>query len=379
MNITQRTATARGPARCAAALGHDGLRGVIGRRRPDRRQPRRRDQAPRDLVAALPTGRRRRHHRDAADRRRVRQGSPGLRAQPDHHAGPTRPTSRSTRRSPRRTSCPSCSTPTPRPSRRSSRTRARWSTSTLLLEDLGLVRRLPRGGAELPALRRRVALHGARSSSSWSSSGTTRRCSSRPACRSRRRSTTSPRRAKPLRGRGRHPDRPRRPGPVAARALHGLLPVPPGRPRVRPEAQERARRRSATRPAAQPPSGCTSSARPAASRRASPRPGYCRRAGPVHVRQGRDVQHRHLGAGQPRHGRARRRRPRLRRLLHPADDRRRRHGRQRVRDPVGHRHGRQREDLRPARARLPRVRPGALPRGLRRLRARCRPPTASNR
>ena len=233
-------------------------------------------------------------------------------------------------------------------------------------EDLGLHDDYRRRGAELPALRRRLAVHGARSSSSWSSSGTTRRCSSRPA-------STVPATlddfAGDVRGAargGHHPDRPRRTGPVAARALHGLLPVPHSPVPNTSRSSRTATRRSGTSPGAAAAEWLYSLGKAGCFQEGFSSTGYADAQALFTSGKAADVQHRHVGARQPRNRRARRRRARLGRLLHPADDRRRRHGRQRVRHPVGHRHGRQRADVRPARARLPRIRSRALPRGVRR-------------
>ena len=74
--------------RSRRALVLTGCAGGCGQRRPDRRRPRGRDRAPRDLLAALAARRRRRDHGDAADRRRVCRRAPRLLAQPRHDARP---------------------------------------------------------------------------------------------------------------------------------------------------------------------------------------------------------------------------------------------------------------------------------------------------
>ena len=94
-----------------------------------------------------------------------------------------------------------------------------------LLESLGLLRRLPARSAELPALRRRVAVHDA----VRVPAGVLLVQHGHLRAGRRRRARDARRLPGDVRGAargGRHAHRARRPGPVAARALHGLLPVP---------------------------------------------------------------------------------------------------------------------------------------------------------
>ena len=198
-----------------------------------------------------------------------------------------------------------------------------------LLDDLGLYDDYRRGRAELPALRRRIALHDAVRVPAGVLLVQHGASSSRPASRCPRRSTTSRRCATALREAGRHA-RSRSTGRTSGRSSGTWPTTRSGL--AGPEYVQELKNGDAT--FADPEgeaaaewlhslgqAGCFAGGLLV--------DGLRRRAGAVHLGQGGRLQHRHVGARQPRHrdarpGRARRRSTTSRcRLIGGRGDRRR--------------------------------------------------------